>query len=67
MAPTVADRVVERLIQWGVTTIFGLLGDGINAYLKRSELVRIGYDSCKYAMKNPQRSPPVHMPNLVGD
>lgn len=30
MAHTVADVVIERLIQWGVTTIFGLPGDGIN-------------------------------------
>ncbi|HEY9230658.1 MAG TPA: thiamine pyrophosphate-binding protein, partial [Blastocatellia bacterium] len=30
MAKTVADRLVERLIDWGVDTIFGLPGDGIN-------------------------------------
>ncbi|HEY6086080.1 MAG TPA: thiamine pyrophosphate-binding protein, partial [Nitrospira sp.] len=30
MAHTVADIVVERLIDWGVTTIFGFPGDGIN-------------------------------------
>lgn len=30
MAKTVADRVVERLIDWGVDTVFGLPGDGIN-------------------------------------
>ncbi|MEN3332610.1 MAG: hypothetical protein V7641_1975 [Blastocatellia bacterium] len=30
MAKTVADRLVERLIDWGVETIFGLPGDGIN-------------------------------------
>ncbi|HEX7942145.1 MAG TPA: thiamine pyrophosphate-binding protein, partial [Gemmatimonadaceae bacterium] len=27
---TVADNVIERLIAWGVDTIFGLPGDGIN-------------------------------------
>jgi pyruvate dehydrogenase (quinone) len=27
---TVADHLVERLIEWGVDTIFGLPGDGIN-------------------------------------
>src|SRR5258706_15821256 len=30
MAQTVADLVVERLIGWGVDTVFGLPGDGVN-------------------------------------
>ncbi len=30
MSKTVADLLVERLIDWGVDTIFGLPGDGIN-------------------------------------
>ena len=30
MAKTVADLLVERLIDWGVDTIFGFPGDGIN-------------------------------------
>ncbi|HET8655287.1 MAG TPA: thiamine pyrophosphate-dependent enzyme [Longimicrobiaceae bacterium] len=30
MAETVADLLVERLVAWGVDTIFGLPGDGIN-------------------------------------
>jgi pyruvate dehydrogenase (quinone) len=30
MAKTVADRLVERLIGWGVKYVFGLPGDGIN-------------------------------------
>lgn len=30
MTTTVADLLVERLIQWGVDTIFSLPGDGIN-------------------------------------
>src|SRR6476659_1994424 len=30
MAATVADLLVERLISWGVDTIFGLPGDGVN-------------------------------------
>ena len=30
MAKTVADLLVERLIEWGVDTIFGFPGDGIN-------------------------------------
>jgi pyruvate dehydrogenase (quinone) len=30
MATTVADLLVDRLIEWGVDTIFGLPGDGVN-------------------------------------
>ncbi len=30
MARTVADMLVERLIDWGVDTIFGFPGDGVN-------------------------------------
>ena len=30
MAATVSDLLVQRLIEWGVDTIFGLPGDGIN-------------------------------------
>ena len=31
---TVADRLVERLIEWGVDTIFGFPGDGINGIME---------------------------------
>ena len=30
MADTVADILVDRLLDWGVETIFSLPGDGIN-------------------------------------
>src|SRR5437763_6093066 len=30
MAKTVGDLLIERLIDWGVDTIFGLPGDGVN-------------------------------------
>ena len=30
MAKTVADLLIERLIDWGVETIFGFPGDGVN-------------------------------------
>jgi pyruvate dehydrogenase (quinone)/pyruvate oxidase len=44
MAKTGADILVENLIDWGVDTIFGIPGDGINGIMealrKRQELVR---------------------------
>src|SRR3954452_8017865 len=44
MATTAADILVETLIEWGVDTIFGLPGDGINGIMealrKRQDDVR---------------------------
>jgi pyruvate dehydrogenase (quinone)/pyruvate oxidase len=44
MAETASDVLVERLIEWGVDTIFGLPGDGINGVMealrKRRDKVR---------------------------
>jgi pyruvate dehydrogenase (quinone) len=44
MAKTGADILIENLIDWGVDTIFGIPGDGINGIMealrKRQELVR---------------------------
>src|SRR6266849_696453 len=34
MAKTTADVLVERLIDWGVDTVFGLPGDGINGLME---------------------------------
>ncbi|HTU20918.1 MAG TPA: thiamine pyrophosphate-dependent enzyme [Gemmataceae bacterium] len=34
MAKTVADLLVERLLDWGVKVIFGLPGDGINGFFE---------------------------------
>ncbi len=34
MAKTVADLLLERLIDWGVKVIFGLPGDGINGFFE---------------------------------
>lgn len=33
MAGTVSDRVVAALLDWGVDTVFGLPGDGINGFV----------------------------------
>src|SRR5438067_6959932 len=44
MAETAADLLVETLIAWGVDTIFGLPGDGINGIMEalrtRQEQIR---------------------------
>src|SRR5947209_7099146 len=45
MAKTVADQLVERLIQWGVKVIFSLPGDGINGIF---EALRNRQDRIKY-------------------
>src|SRR5215470_20280289 len=45
MAKTVADLVIERLIGWGVHTIFGLPGDGINGLF---EALRTHQDALQF-------------------
>lgn len=45
MAETTADRLVERLIDWGVDTIFGLPGDGINGLF---EALRVRQDRIRF-------------------
>jgi pyruvate dehydrogenase (quinone) len=45
MAKTVADLLVERLIGWGVDTVFGLPGDGINGIF---EALRTRQDRVKF-------------------
>ncbi len=34
MAKSAADMLIERLIEWGVDTVFGLPGDGINGIME---------------------------------
>ena len=45
MAKTVADLLIERLIGWGVDTIFGLPGDGINGIF---EALRTRQDKIRF-------------------
>ena len=44
-AGTVADHLVERLIEWGVDTIFGFPGDGINGIF---EALRTRQDKLRF-------------------
>src|SRR5689334_22646963 len=34
MPQTASDVLLERLVEWGVDTIFGLPGDGINGFME---------------------------------
>src|SRR5437764_5988974 len=45
MAKTVADLLIERLVDWGVNTLFGLPGDGINGIF---EALRTHQDKIKF-------------------
>jgi len=45
MSHTTADLLVERLVAWGVDTIFGLPGDGINGII---EALRTHQDAIKF-------------------
>ena len=53
---TAADILVETLLDWGVDTIFGMPGDGINGIFEalriRKEKIRLS----KCGTKNPQPS-----------
>jgi pyruvate dehydrogenase (quinone) len=45
MADTASDLFVERLMEWGVDTVFGLPGDGINGFM---EALRKRRDRLRY-------------------
>ncbi|MBV9771853.1 MAG: pyruvate oxidase [Bryobacterales bacterium] len=45
MAKTVSDLLVERLIEWGVDTIFGFPGDGVNGIF---EALRTHQDKLRF-------------------
>ena len=50
MAETVCDHVVAILMDWGVDTVFGLPGDGINGFVKslRRAKDRIRFIHCRH-------------------
>jgi pyruvate dehydrogenase (quinone) len=45
MAKTVADHLIERLTEWGVKTIFGFPGDGVNGIF---EALRTHQDTMRF-------------------
>jgi pyruvate dehydrogenase (quinone) len=50
MAPTTSDLIVERLLEWGVDTYFGLPGDGIHGFFEslRQHQDRIRFVHCRH-------------------
>jgi pyruvate dehydrogenase (quinone) len=53
MTKTVAEILVERLIDWGVDTIFGLPGDGINGVF---EALRVHQEKIKFVQVRHEES-----------
>jgi pyruvate dehydrogenase (quinone) len=45
MPDTASDLLVERLMEWGVDTVFGVPGDGINGFM---EALRTRHDKLRY-------------------
>src|SRR5690348_11193494 len=45
MGKTASDMMMDRLVEWGVETIFGLPGDGINGLM---EALRTHQDKIKF-------------------
>jgi pyruvate dehydrogenase (quinone) len=45
MAKTISDLIVERLIEWGVDTIFGFPGDGVDGFF---EALRTHQDKLRF-------------------
>jgi pyruvate dehydrogenase (quinone)/pyruvate oxidase len=50
MGTTVSDRVLDILMDWGVDTVFGLPGDGINGFVEacRKAKDRVRYIHCRH-------------------
>ena len=63
MANTVADMLIERLIDWGVDTIFSLPEDGISGIFERFARGETESSSSKYVMRRRAPSPRADMPN----
>ena len=66
MASTVADVLFERLTAWGVDTIFGLPGDGINGFMEACGHSRIGSVSSRFGMRKRRRSWHAVTPSSLG-
>ncbi|MCA1731319.1 MAG: hypothetical protein LC751_18550 [Actinobacteria bacterium] len=45
MAKNTSDIIVERLLEWGIDTYFGLPGDGINGFFESLRQARMAGSS----------------------
>ncbi len=50
MPATVSDCIIDILMRWGVDTVFGLPGDGINGFVEacRKAKGRVRYIHCRH-------------------
>ena len=53
---TVADMIVERLMEWGVEVVFGLPGDGVDGMF---EALRTHKDKLKFVQVRHEEAQPV--------
>ena len=64
MAKQVSDLIVERLMEWGVDTIFGFPGDGVDGFFESLRTHRTSCASFRCGTRKLPRSPPWAMRNL---
>jgi pyruvate dehydrogenase (quinone) len=53
MADTAADFLIEAILEWGVDTVFGLPGDGINSIM---EALRVRQDRVRFVQARNEES-----------
>ncbi len=61
MAKQVSDLIVERLIEWGVDTIFGFPGDGVDGFFESLRTHQENSASSRCVMKRPRLLLPAAM------
>jgi thiamine pyrophosphate-dependent acetolactate synthase large subunit-like protein len=57
-----SELLVDSLIAWGVDTVFGMPGDGINGVIEAIR-ARIAFDSYRRGTRSRLRSWPADTPN----
>jgi glyoxylate carboligase len=60
MAKQISDLIVERLIEWGVDTIFGFPGDGVDGFF---ESLRTHQDKLKFIQVRHEEAAALAMPS----
>ncbi len=67
MPDTVSDHVVGLLTEWGVDTVFGLPGDGVNGRVEAFRKASSRIATSIAGTKKPPRSPHALTANSPGD